>query len=526
MVFVNDINWGPVDASEPDDDFIEKFVLTDEYNRLLDHGVPLISGEKGSGKTAICKYIAKELADQYSAIAKLSFNDLEFGLVVDNLRLISDLSGVSTLTMMSNYWQYVILMSVMSQYFKKNTGNFTPKETRIVEYLRKEKLLDKSILNTFLRLIQSSWRFLEITTDPSKIPDQIPTLNQDINDQVIENIRKFPVFQPEFIKIKEDFAAILNSKGHKCFAYLDEFDRLRVRKKTNSQSIQDIFEGLNDAVYSLHISEEFHKILTIKALIPHDRWVQIKPRDKDKSRLKHEAIKWKYPSFREFLRKRMASSSSFNEDVGFESAWAELFPKSIKNRCYSVNETVYEYLVRHTLYRPRQLQYHLLRIGNYFKNREVNSDEIPMIISESCEYLVEDFILEYKIDHPKLEWFLGRFRDMPNVMEFGEFQDITAAQLSKIGKSRDYTSFKIDQLYSMGFFGVIRYINEHDIDLKRRHEYISPKRHGKKTYVCQFYYKKHVSSITNRLHEDDLVCIHPMFFDFCSQSAHPDFLVG
>ncbi len=533
MAYLSDINWRPVDASIEDKDFLKKFIQTSGNSMLFKYEIPIISGEKGSGKTAICKYITNSASNDYDSVSKISFNDLEFGLIVENLSIISDISQISAMTIMSNYWQYVILMTVMQDYFEKNKINLTLSETRIVEYLRKENFLDEGVLTTFMRLVKNTYNFLDSVTDPKAPISPIPSLSQDVDEKVIDKIQKFPVMAKDFSSVVDDFFKVLSNKQHNCFIYLDEFDKLRVHDGLNPNSLALIFEGLVDAVYQLHTSNHIGTRVSIKAMIPHDKWVRMNLRDMDKIRAMHKSIRWNYKDFEDLINQRILISDFYKKDnedkrnyPSFNHVWTSFFPSPIKNEKYSIYEEVYDYIVRHTLYRPRQLQYHFIHISDFFSGRNIQAKDIPRILEESCQERVIDFIAEYHTEFPDLKNFLGRFSGVCNVIKFDELLNITANHLDTQKIPKEFTKEWVDQLYSMGFFGWIKFLDEFQVEPKRRYEYIPPTKFEDKSYVCQFYYKKHLSNISSHLDGENLICIHPMFYDYCNQVPHESILVG
>ncbi len=68
MFPLSEITWGPTDASEYDENFVNKFIETEEIKKLVGPKYWIISGEKGSGKTALCLGITLKYRDKFDYI--------------------------------------------------------------------------------------------------------------------------------------------------------------------------------------------------------------------------------------------------------------------------------------------------------------------------------------------------------------------------------------------------------------------------------------------------------------------------
>jgi polynucleotide 5'-kinase involved in rRNA processing len=74
MIPLSEVEWGPTDADKRDPLFISKWIEPENIRELMEDRVWMITGEKGSGKTAICRAIKEKHAKEFLAIAEVNFD--------------------------------------------------------------------------------------------------------------------------------------------------------------------------------------------------------------------------------------------------------------------------------------------------------------------------------------------------------------------------------------------------------------------------------------------------------------------
>lgn len=523
MSSLSEIEWGPIDAAAPDAHFREKFVQTTLIRPAISKRYPLVSGAKGSGKTAIQKWLISD--DDCHAHKKLiSFNNIEFGAVAKNLSHLSSASDISALTLIEHYWQYVILVEAMKVWCLNNTGKAVGKDGTVVfSYLRAQGLLEMSTLEMLLRLINNAWSYVEKLTKPN-IGKDYPSLPTNLTPQVIKELTNSPTFDQHFIDVKKSFYSALAASNEMALVVIDEFDDMHAKAGASREQLQLIFDGLVQATYNLKIDEDFDRHIFLKVLVPHDRFLALELRDLDKIRDAHWPIRWDPQTIQDFIftRARLHTGTKGNN---FQSVWAELLPQKIKNEVYGINESTFDYILRHTLYRPRHIQRHLDALKRIAMVRDLNEVGIRQSVRETCKEVAQDFVMEYQIDHPNLKHFLRKFKGTFNVMRFSELTDIIADAIKEYGVTLDISE-KVNQLFEIGFFGELKHVDDHtDLDPSLSISF-SPIKHNNKRYHFNFYYIEPTENIASSLTMDTLIAIHPIFFDFCDQKPHPEILVA
>ena len=526
MIPLSDIKWGPTDAAKFDDHFLDKFIEPVQIKQLISPKYWIIAGEKGSGKTALCKGITLKYGSSYACKKMMRFNDMEFCAIIKNLKELTSATDVSALTLISHYWEYVLIIKAIQKYFKKTNFHLSPKGSIVHNYLIKKGLLESTALSIMLNLVGTGWTFIDKWTKPKgQRPSEI-ILPSNLSSEIVDTISKYPIFDPEFIKIRKLFSDHICSKKERILLTLDGFDRLKSSEECNRESLQIIFEGLIEAVYAISISEDLSMNLQIKAFIPYDRYVSLDLRDSDKIESTYKRINWDYGSQKQFLSKRLALNKKIQHLTKFDDQWQEVLPQKIWNNFYKIDETTYDYILRHTMYRPRHLQVHLEMLADKYYDETIDPSMIPKSIRESSKKLARFIVKEYKIDHPLMDHFLRRFKGCPNIIPFYEFREIVTKALEIFEVKHWTVNKKIDSLYNMGFCGVVKHLDSHHGKIDRIQRYMPPRKTGVTPYQCDFYYVKPEEGFSSTVVDQSLIAIHSIFFDYCDLVPHENMLVG
>lgn len=527
MIALSDINWGPTDAAAPDERFAEKFVEPIEIRQLLQKDYCIITGEKGSGKTALRQALLQKYRGKYSGVVDLDFDSLEYTSIVLNLNQLSQVTNIPRLSMLANYWQYVLLVWSMKEFVGRVKMPASIDYGILHNYLSKNQLIEASNLRLFLSLIGKCWTYIDSYTRPSEQnrAKGLPFLPSNLAPEIVEQVKDYPMLNPEFLQACKVFESLLRENNEQCLIILDGFDRFE-NKEAIKSDINLIFESLVEGVYSISINNKWHDLIFIKALIPHDRYLNINLRDSDKFGERQRSIKWTHLGLKELLARRGKLHPKLSHHVEFDKLWREIMPEHLENPYYKLSEKSFDYLLRHTMQRPRQLQIHLQMLSEQFPDQNIDAKMIPKAVRQSCRKIVEYYIREYYIDHPNLDKFIARFHAKTNVLPYQEFREIVTDTIKHYSVQGWTIDAKIDALYEMGFFGVVQQIEEHHPIADDEFSYLPPRKAGITPYCVMFYYKNPRSKIINKLRDDNLVALHPIFFDYADMKPHPDIIVG
>ena len=519
-----EINWGPIDATdEPDSSFEAKFVECKPYKEIVETYRPLISGEKGSGKSAFRRRLLSVHTSRGDVVKEINFDDLEYASIVGNLNYLIEYTQAKSLSVLSQYWQFIIFIYAMKAAMDVEKLHLTKEKTLIHEYLTESGFAEMGIVSMMSLLTLNAVKKIEEITDPTKSKEFTRLgLPSTLNSQVYESLKNYPLFDPKFIRAQKAFLVYLNDGDRKIVITLDEFDEIKAKSNEDRTSIQSIFDSLISAVYKISKNNKLRRCFRVYCFVPHDRYIAADLRDFDKIEYKHEAIVWDYKGIKSLLDKRIRVSTG---GKSFDEVWPKIFPQYIQNDCYNVPETSFDFLLRHTQYRPRQILHTLVALELEARKPGFDQKLFKQTVHRLAKKNVDAFIREYSIDHPKLKSFFHRFKNFPNICEYTSFRQ----QVEKIIK--DYGAFvtldeKIDQLYNIGFFGNLKLLKGHEATEVAETGYVPKTKYRNQTYHCKFYYHYPDESISGALQGEDIVCVHPMFFDYCEQDPHSTAIVG
>lgn len=518
------INWGPIDAKdEPDASFLKKFVESSSYKEITDSYRPLISGEKGAGKSAFKRHLVSVHKEKKDVVSEISFDEIEFASIIENLNHLTEYTSQKSLSILSHYWQFIIYIYAMKAAMDVEKTHLSIEKNLVQEYLTESGFSEMGIVSLMSTLVVNAIKKIEESTSPSEKEDfKRLGLPSTLNKQVYETIKNYPLFDPKFVRAKKAFITFLNDGDKSVIVTMDDFDEIKAKSSSDRERIQSIFDSLISAIYKISINNDLRRCFRIYCFIPHDRFIAADLRDFDKIDFKHDAIVWDINGLKSLVDRRIRFSCN---EKGYDDLWDDLFPSHIQNECYDVRENSFEFLVRHTQYRPRQLLRTLEALESAARADDFNQEKFREIVHRFAKKNVNAFIKEYAIDHPNLKGFFHRFKNFTNVCEYSEFRQRVDKIIGDLGSYVNLNE-KIDQLYNIGFFGTLKSLQKHEVKETSELSYMPPSTHKGQKYICKFYYHHPDECISNALQGGDIVVIHPMFYDFCEQAPHPSLIVG
>ena len=518
------INWGPIDAKdEKDEPFLKKFVKCNSYKEIIDEYRPLISGEKGSGKSAFKRHLASAHSANGDVVTEINFDDIEYASVIENLNYLTEYTQAKSLSVLSHYWQFVIFIYAMKTSMSVEKTHLTIEKNIIQEYLTESGFSEMGIVSMMSLLTLNAIKKIEQATSPKDKQDfERLGLPSTLSSQVYESLKSYPLFDPKFLRAKKAFFEYVNDGDKKIVITIDDFDEIKAKSSGDRLNIQSIFDSLISAIYKVSLINELRDTFRVYCFIPHDRFIEADLRDYDKIEYKHEAIVWNYEGIKKLLDRRISFST---DGKGFDEIWPSLFPSNIPNNCYGIQESPFDYLLRHTQYRPRQILRTLEALEKEARYDSFDSKRFRQIVHRLASKNVDAFIKEYSIDHPNLKSFFHRFKNFPNICEYTSFRQRVEKIISDLGSFVPLDE-KIDQLYNMGFFGTLKELRGHEVQEISETSYVPPTKYRGEKYHCKFYYHYPDESISGALQGEDIVVIHPMFFDYCEQEHHSTAIVG
>jgi len=162
------VDLGPLDAGTYDKNFLDKYVEGNNFRMLIGDKYSIITGDKGSGKTALIKGLHLKHHDLFTHRVELMFNDMSFVPVVDNLMAVASTSNLDALRLITNYWRYALVVEAMKAVIGSRTLAVTPTEMDIHRFLVANNHIEEDIFSRLLNLSLKAWQLLQRLTVPSK----------------------------------------------------------------------------------------------------------------------------------------------------------------------------------------------------------------------------------------------------------------------------------------------------------------------------------------------------------------------
>ncbi len=161
-------------------------------------------------------------------------------------------------------------------------------------------------------------------------------------------------------------------------------------------------------------------------------------------------------ALKQFLARRISLHTRSADVQPFEALWSSILPETVTNPFYQIEENCYDYILRHTMYRPRHLQIHLEKLASSYHGRLIESSMIARSVRESNVKIANFYLKEYALDHPNLDkLIISQFKNQENVILYRNFRQIIEKALKHYGVTDITVDEKVDVLYTIGFFGVI-----------------------------------------------------------------------
>lgn len=149
---------------------------------------------------------------------------------------------------------------------------------------------------------------------------------------------------------------------------------------------------------------------------------------------------------------------------------------------------------------------------------------VPAAVAASSKSIAKFFIDEFRTDYPNLARFIASMHGRDNVMEYKQFRQLVSNGIHRYHVVEEDSEVEdiIDELYSMGLFGILTFIESGQ---ESSGVYCPPTRESRRHFV-DFFFKNAHASISGTLQDDSLVALHPVFIEHCNLRPHASLIVG
>ncbi len=531
-------------------------VKTSYYIKTKRQEVVLLVGRKGSGKTLTGLALSIERENPY--LAHVLIDADRFSLqpiysLTENRQLNSDIKNVFTRHRMFEYaWEAFIISCCIGELSRQMGNNRWTTNQR--QQINELKTHVEEIVNA-----QDSYE-----TASHQFPLLVYCFNQTqlFIENAIKTSREDPRYFYSDLQLrcnKISFLEFVIGKNHLDTMYdflgtlgdykflisfdgIDRaFDRFR-RDSIYQQSdlldrsiferdwlaalLRCVVEARRSDTNAQSIGHQMHFCITI----PEDRFMEItrSERDSIEYRPLYQRMNWSGIELAILIRKRLEllANVKTEKERRPEERLSAIFRSSFKHiptvlsinlngRTY--NLSLFCYILRHTLWRPREvLNYYakLLSACEFMRKKpaEITDEFICSVVNSLTIKLVEDeFIGEFKSTIINIDEIVRAFTSRNQLIEFDEIEQalggITFKWATGYEDTRD-TSLRIKILYRLGFLGVLAQDKtRNELNIHHRHAFIFNEgdefiRNMDKTSLSQYTY-----------------IIHPMFVQYLGVST-------
>lgn len=412
---IND--FGAIDA-ESDNRLIEYFFRTPILDSLYNYDKSIIIGRKGTGKTAIYKYIEN---DKQKYASSLLFKDYPWKV---HDRFKNDI--VSERESFVHSWKFFFYVEIFKKLICliddfedaaikkqiKKLGKWMTSNWGSIEFNHKETLYPhkKNFLFTFA---------------PSVMGNSLGSVSKALqNDENIGNT--LSEYNSKFEKILNSMLSGFDGE------IILLFDELDLAYSSNDTNYQNRLIGLLLAGYSFF--SKFDKKIKIYLFLRSDIFDLLKFQDKNKIKDNMVVIlDWENKSVGSILSLKQLVSNRIKININsqsdnFERNWDELFEPNKIGR----NQSKWNFILERTFDRPRDLIKFLNLTLEEAKNRlkldpnsidKITNDDIHGARNKYSQYLYEELKDELTGKYDEYDFYLEILRDIHNMgFTFSDFE--------------------------------------------------------------------------------------------------------
>lgn len=446
------------------------YVPVAQFSQVLNGEVQVVTGRKGSGKSALFFQLRDKIRKEKKNIV-IDLNPEGYQLRKFKSLVIDRLEKGTMEHTVSAFWEYLLLLEICYKILEKDRGRSQYDHTIQDAYFELRKLYKDDDLiqegdfaERLLLLTATIVERLEETVDGET---GLLISRAGVTELLYSHdIKKLKVAVSEYLQIKGDLWILFDNldKGWSADGVAEE-DLLMLRC---------LLEALRKT------QNQFRKkdiVARGVVFVRNDVYDQLVSTTSDRGKTSRVAMEWDDPDIlRELIRKRLVSKSS-NVETGFDDIWR----KFVVSHLHDGVETS-EFVISRSLYRPRCLldllthaKSHALNLGH------VKIEEVDLLWAEK-QYsidLIHNLELEIADILPDSEGCLYRFIEAPRFLEPGDLIRI----LEGVVRDEEMKSLT-DLLIWHGFLGIYRnsgsetYIYDVNYDMRKIKALIEKRKSG------------------------------------------------
>lgn len=463
IVGIEDVEFGAPAAERDIDHGLESyFVESEAFKRVQSGSKKVVLGNRGTGKSAIFKILAKREAQAGSLVIELAPEDYSYEMLSSVLKTEADGSWAKH-GAYSSAWKYLIFVQVMQRLVQSGTkGNASRSYKRVRTFLRDNF---KGQQQTKLDSLVSHLKRMEGL--------KVGKYEASIKSRELEQLYKLEELQPYF----EPLGDLL--RRQKVLVLVDELDKGWDGSEDAKAFVAGLFQacasmnGMFDGL-SVYISLRRELYDSIPALYE----------DAQKYRDLIEIIDWDETSLLELMASRIRYSvEALRKIRDNEYCWSAVFNEVLE---YRKNKS-FNYMVDRTLYRPREFIEFATQAVEEAKSTKDFSFPMDYSVIANAENRysadrTKDIAAEYRFEFPGLDSVFEVFRGEVYALDRERLEEI-CLNIATDGTSIDEAariwahdrdpSHLIDILWRVGF---LRALAAGGVKARRRSgsQYVGP----------------------------------------------------
>ncbi|MCP4549720.1 MAG: hypothetical protein GY835_24960 [bacterium] len=470
------------------------FIKTATFIKARDKEVNFLIGRKGSGKSTITHVLPILSTPRPSIVLRIEFEDLPFSMCFNVLRSrprdASDLRNA-----FSPLYSYQLLWDVfLHLFYAWSIRDLIPRRTKL------RRLLDRAFqgvdlsatgeaeLSIVTTQVLFVFAFQELANYLSKAMG-IQGINGGLSGAVAQfsptAFRKH-VFGDRPWKHLQTFLRAHKNAGESILVTADGFDVMvgYFPEAANDKVEAKLFETeLLLALFQIVLNKGpmrvvggiLYEVSDCCIAIPHDRFTEVRGKDHDRYQYRHRFSKivWSGIELSALVRKRLALLRKVHDPKGrpledrLATVMAKGFPELPDEVTFRFGNANYRmplflYVLRHTFWRPRDILFYyaaLLAASDDFQKRgkEMPAGFVRQVIAGATRVVVVDEFLDELKLFDNLRVVLGRFRQAPQVLSWGELDLRIGDIVFDIATPEDEGAsleWKVEILFDLGVLGV------------------------------------------------------------------------
>ena len=442
------VSFGKDDAAiEAKQGFLDKvFLKTSFYHRVRTGQKFLVTGRKGTGKSAICLSLKNALEKE----GKTTIFVTSRLLSVPKMQQIK-VTAINAQERFESSWRYVFLVKIALELFKNinsidygklDLDSYEKKQLREIRiFLSRNNEIDKTVLQKVISLFNIFSKFSAKL--PGGVEAGFETRQAEANHDLSDMLDKLEEAVSVILKKLQDFSISI---------LVDELDDIW----DSTEESKPLIIGLLNAIRKLNSS--FNPNVVILVFLRSDIWDGLSFSDKDKFRSANERISWSDNELKLLIatRGRILAKLVDFELNEVNQVWERLFDSSVDG-----NDS-FKYIVDRTLKRPREVIQFCnlaLSIAQDDNNEKISTRNIKVAEARYSTWKLDDLVNEFQVQYPFLSDLLNVFQGFEHTFSKKDIDvRYSGAQEAIIKKFPELSFLDLDSflqlLFAIGFIGV------------------------------------------------------------------------